>query len=286
MKVRGAVPFDPVPQPDGARYSRSELRSCELSLLPDLRGALAGSRVSGIPPGSGACVSDQGSVGPDKSDPSTCRVRRVLRLPLPPEWAWDWLPNGTWNRLVALILVASGMVLAFGTMGWFGIRRAFGLGRGLAARRSLPILPQSADGGWLDDGAGGGFLPAVRLRRRVGLDLGAARRLDDRRRRRASPRCFRRAILPGLAAVFPPRSLAVLGERHDTGLGGGRWLAGDPNKYRDHRQEDQRNDDDQCQQPNSLAVSRHILPDSFIRPVGIHGTTVSGIGLYDTGYSG
>ena len=48
-------------------------------------------------------------------------------LYMPPEWSWDWLPNGSWNRLAALVLVVSGMLLAFGTMGWFGIGRAFGL---------------------------------------------------------------------------------------------------------------------------------------------------------------
>ena len=48
-------------------------------------------------------------------------------LYMPPEWTWDWLPNGTWNRLAALILVSLGMLVAFGTMFWFGLRRAFGL---------------------------------------------------------------------------------------------------------------------------------------------------------------
>jgi len=72
-------------------------------------------------------------------------------LYMPSEWAWDWLPNGTWNRMVALILVASGMVLAFGTMGWFGIRRAFGLQVG-GLQRAGPYHfsrnPQMV-GGWL-----------------------------------------------------------------------------------------------------------------------------------------
>ena len=47
-------------------------------------------------------------------------------LYMPPEWAWDWLPNGTWNRLAALMLVVLGMLLAFPTMIWFGMKRAFG----------------------------------------------------------------------------------------------------------------------------------------------------------------
>lgn len=72
-------------------------------------------------------------------------------LYMPPEWAWDWLPNGTWNRLVALFLVVSGMVLAFGTMVWFGIGRAFGLRvKGLirAGPYRLSRNPQMV-GGWL-----------------------------------------------------------------------------------------------------------------------------------------
>jgi protein-S-isoprenylcysteine O-methyltransferase Ste14 len=46
---------------------------------------------------------------------------------MPPEWSWDWLPNGTWNRLVALILVTLGLGSSIGIMFWFGLRRAFGL---------------------------------------------------------------------------------------------------------------------------------------------------------------
>lgn len=46
---------------------------------------------------------------------------------MPSNWAWDWLPNGTLNRSIALFLVLLGMILAFGTMAIFGIRRAFGI---------------------------------------------------------------------------------------------------------------------------------------------------------------
>ncbi|MFN2213704.1 MAG: methyltransferase family protein [Anaerolineales bacterium] len=48
-------------------------------------------------------------------------------LYLPAQWAWDWMPNGTWNKLAALVLVCLGMLVAFGTMIWFGIAHAFGL---------------------------------------------------------------------------------------------------------------------------------------------------------------
>lgn len=47
-------------------------------------------------------------------------------LYMPPEWSWDWLPNGTWNRLAALVMVILGLGGAFGTMFWFGLPRAFG----------------------------------------------------------------------------------------------------------------------------------------------------------------
>lgn len=46
---------------------------------------------------------------------------------MPSDWVWDWLPDGTPNRLVALVLVGTGMLVAFGTMIVFGLRRAFGV---------------------------------------------------------------------------------------------------------------------------------------------------------------
>lgn len=49
---------------------------------------------------------------------------------IPPEWPWFWRLEGTTApaiQVIALILMVAGMVLAFGTMAWFGLRRAFGL---------------------------------------------------------------------------------------------------------------------------------------------------------------
>ena len=47
----------------------------------------------------------------------------------PPGWAWFWHLNGTapeWLQIVGLILIAMGFLIAFGTMAWFGMGRAFG----------------------------------------------------------------------------------------------------------------------------------------------------------------
>ncbi|MEN8172896.1 MAG: isoprenylcysteine carboxylmethyltransferase family protein [Chloroflexota bacterium] len=70
---------------------------------------------------------------------------------MPPEWSWDWLPNGTWNRLAALGLELLGMAWAFGIMFWFGLKRAFGLEvKGLVSTGPYRFTrnPQML-GGWL-----------------------------------------------------------------------------------------------------------------------------------------
>lgn len=47
----------------------------------------------------------------------------------PPQWPWFWLRSEAtpfWQWLAGVLIVLLGFVVAFGTMGWFGIRRAFG----------------------------------------------------------------------------------------------------------------------------------------------------------------
>lgn len=46
----------------------------------------------------------------------------------PPEWAnfWDFGDNPTWNIHLGFFLIVLGFVVAFGTMVWFGMGRAFG----------------------------------------------------------------------------------------------------------------------------------------------------------------
>lgn len=47
---------------------------------------------------------------------------------LPPEWPWFWEQlEASFSRMAGFILILLGFGLAFGTMAWFGIRRAFGL---------------------------------------------------------------------------------------------------------------------------------------------------------------
>ena len=47
----------------------------------------------------------------------------------PPDWPWFWKLDSRSSVLppIGLACIALGMALAFGTMSWFGLRRAFGL---------------------------------------------------------------------------------------------------------------------------------------------------------------
>jgi protein-S-isoprenylcysteine O-methyltransferase Ste14 len=48
----------------------------------------------------------------------------------PPEWPWFWRLSGPTPQalqVVGLGLICLGFIIAFGTMAWFGIERAFGL---------------------------------------------------------------------------------------------------------------------------------------------------------------
>ena len=46
----------------------------------------------------------------------------------PPEWVnfWDLGENPTWNAYLGFLLIILGFIIAFGTMAWFGMGRAFG----------------------------------------------------------------------------------------------------------------------------------------------------------------
>lgn len=47
----------------------------------------------------------------------------------PPDWPWFWMLNGPTSlqqQIVGLVIILFGFVVAFGTMGWFGVQRAFG----------------------------------------------------------------------------------------------------------------------------------------------------------------
>jgi len=45
----------------------------------------------------------------------------------PPEWPWFWkLDGATWNFITGFGLIILGFFVAFGTMLWFGLPRAFG----------------------------------------------------------------------------------------------------------------------------------------------------------------
>jgi protein-S-isoprenylcysteine O-methyltransferase Ste14 len=48
----------------------------------------------------------------------------------PPEWALSWMLAGLTSRqqqILGLVISLLGFLVAFGTMGWFGMRRAFGV---------------------------------------------------------------------------------------------------------------------------------------------------------------
>lgn len=48
----------------------------------------------------------------------------------PPEWTLSWIlagPTSRQQQILALVIILLGFLVAFGTMGWFGMRRAFGL---------------------------------------------------------------------------------------------------------------------------------------------------------------
>jgi protein-S-isoprenylcysteine O-methyltransferase Ste14 len=48
----------------------------------------------------------------------------------PPEWALSWMLAGSTSfpqQILGLVIILLGLLVAFGTMGWFGMRRAFGL---------------------------------------------------------------------------------------------------------------------------------------------------------------
>jgi protein-S-isoprenylcysteine O-methyltransferase Ste14 len=48
----------------------------------------------------------------------------------PPEWPWFWMLTGSSTQawqIAGLALICIGFVVAFGTMAWFGMRRAFGV---------------------------------------------------------------------------------------------------------------------------------------------------------------
>jgi protein-S-isoprenylcysteine O-methyltransferase Ste14 len=48
----------------------------------------------------------------------------------PPEWAWFWMVSTSSSQglyLAGLLFICLGFLVAFGTMAWFGIKRAFGI---------------------------------------------------------------------------------------------------------------------------------------------------------------
>ena len=48
----------------------------------------------------------------------------------PPEWVWFWRLSSSstrYGQLIGLVIICLGFLVAFGTMAWFGIGKAFGL---------------------------------------------------------------------------------------------------------------------------------------------------------------
>jgi protein-S-isoprenylcysteine O-methyltransferase Ste14 len=48
----------------------------------------------------------------------------------PPQWVWSWQlvgPTSLQQQIAGLVIIILGFIFAFGTMAWFGLRRAFGL---------------------------------------------------------------------------------------------------------------------------------------------------------------
>jgi protein-S-isoprenylcysteine O-methyltransferase Ste14 len=51
----------------------------------------------------------------------------------PPEWAWFWMASDSSSQclyLAGFMVICAGLIVAFGTMAWFGIKRAFGVSIG------------------------------------------------------------------------------------------------------------------------------------------------------------
>jgi protein-S-isoprenylcysteine O-methyltransferase Ste14 len=47
----------------------------------------------------------------------------------PPAWPWFWRIEGSapaWLQIIGFVLISLGFMIAFGTMAWFGLGRAFG----------------------------------------------------------------------------------------------------------------------------------------------------------------
>ena len=74
----------------------------------------------------------RGSLTPFTSCAQLAVFAGIMAFPYlfnPPQWPWLWQRAETtpfWQWLVGVLIVLVGFAVAFGTMGWFGMRRAFG----------------------------------------------------------------------------------------------------------------------------------------------------------------